>query len=157
MKKEKRKARTKKYAAYNKKYYQEHKRECAAHNKKHYEKIKNNPKLEEKHILYAKEYYQTHKEEFAARKKRWYKRNPGKVLEYNNNRRALKLRAKGTATAKQVQDRWEFYGNVCYLCGKLAEAIDHIIPLSKGGSNWPANLRPICKLCNSTKGSKWPL
>ena len=73
-----------------------------------------------------------------------------------NNRQVLEHAAKGASTTKQRKDRWEVYGSCCYLCGKPAEATDHVVPLAKGGSNWPANLRPICKHCNSTKGSKWP-
>jgi hypothetical protein len=33
---------------------------------------------------------------------------------------------------------------------------DHVKPLARGGSNWPANLRPACKSCNSRKGARWP-
>jgi 5-methylcytosine-specific restriction endonuclease McrA len=33
-------------------------------------------------------------------------------------------------------------------------SIEHRIPLSRGGSNWPANLAPACKTCNSSKGTK---
>lgn len=32
--------------------------------------------------------------------------------------------------------------------------IEHIIPLSDGGTNWPANLSLSCKKCNQKKGSK---
>jgi 5-methylcytosine-specific restriction endonuclease McrA len=28
-----------------------------------------------------------------------------------------------------------------------------VIPLSVGGTNWPANLRPACRSCNSAKGA----
>jgi 5-methylcytosine-specific restriction endonuclease McrA len=64
--------------------------------------------------------------------------------------------AAGNATPEQVKARVEYYGELCNLCGKPWEAIDHYKPLSKDGSNWPANLRPVCKSCNSQKGDKWP-
>lgn len=35
-------------------------------------------------------------------------------------------------------------------------AIDHIFPIARGGQNDDANLRLLCKSCNSAKGSKWP-
>jgi 5-methylcytosine-specific restriction endonuclease McrA len=61
------------------------------------------------------------------------------------------LNAAGNATPTQLKARWDFYGGLCYLCGLIATAMDHVIPLNKGGSNWPANLRPACKKCNSQK------
>jgi len=32
--------------------------------------------------------------------------------------------------------------------------VDHVIQLSRGGSNWPTNLRPACSACNTQKGPK---
>jgi 5-methylcytosine-specific restriction endonuclease McrA len=43
----------------------------------------------------------------------------------------------------------------CYLCGKLAKGIDHIVPLSKGGNHSIGNLAPCCVSCNSKKHSKF--
>ncbi len=47
--------------------------------------------------------------------------------------------------------RVAYYGSKCYVCGTDYEAIDHVIPLHGGGSNWAANLRPICHSCNASK------
>jgi 5-methylcytosine-specific restriction endonuclease McrA len=46
-------------------------------------------------------------------------------------------------------------GHVCTYCGsdKQLEG-DHIIPLSRGGSNAFANLATACRPCNLSKGSK---
>lgn len=49
------------------------------------------------------------------------------------------------------------WGNRCWVCGREYEAVDHVKPLSKGGANWPCNLRPICTKCNITKKARWPL
>jgi 5-methylcytosine-specific restriction endonuclease McrA len=70
-------------------------------------------------------------------------------------RRALQLAAEGFASMEQVQARIDYYGGLCYLCKAAWEQIDHVKPLSKGGSNWPANLRPICTSCNCAKGARW--
>jgi len=105
---------------------------------------------------YQKMYRDKHQKKLAIYGKAHYKKHPEQAKIYQLQRRALKAGASGHATTKQIQARWEYYGNKCYICGKDAEAIDHVIPLSKGGNNWPANLRPICKRCNSSKHAKWP-
>lgn len=47
------------------------------------------------------------------------------------------------------------YENRCLCCGEIKPlAIDHIIPLSKGGTNTLDNLQPLCKSCNSKKRDK---
>lgn len=69
-------------------------------------------------------------------------------------RRAIKKKAAGTTTEAQLGARIAMWGGRCYMCGVAATTIDHVIPLSKGGTNWPANLRPACKPCNSAKGTK---
>ena len=46
------------------------------------------------------------------------------------------------------------WGGKCAYCGAPATAIDHAIALTRGGTHWPANLRPSCKSCNSSKGKK---
>lgn len=47
------------------------------------------------------------------------------------------------------------YGKWCYLCReKIGDTIDHVIPLSKGGTNDIENLRPACYDCNWQKGDK---
>ena len=45
--------------------------------------------------------------------------------------------------------------SACYLCGKTAKGIDHIVPLSKGGNHSIGNLAPCCINCNSKKHKKF--
>lgn len=61
---------------------------------------------------------------------------------------------RGTCTQKQLEGRIDFYERRCAYCGGPYEAIDHVIPVAKGGTNWPANLRPACNECNSSKGAR---
>lgn len=39
-------------------------------------------------------------------------------------------------------------------CKSKAPSIDHLIPLSKGGSNYPSNLKLACISCNKSRGNK---
>ncbi len=47
----------------------------------------------------------------------------------------------------------------CVCCGRGAEdgvklEVDHILPVSKGGTNHPNNLRTLCTACNRGKAAK---
>ena len=58
-------------------------------------------------------------------------------------------------TGEQLKARFEFYGDLCWMCGIESEGIDHVKPLSAGGANVAANIRPCCLRCNALKGSWW--
>lgn len=50
---------------------------------------------------------------------------------------------------------WERDNFTCQECGtRRFLSIDHIVPESKGGTLDPANLRTLCRLCNSKKGDR---
>jgi len=42
---------------------------------------------------------------------------------------------------------------MCIYCGCPADTIDHLIPLSRGGSSRPENLANACRGCNQEKGN----
>lgn len=100
----------------------------------------------------------THREEANATLIRWRKKNPerqnmlGRIANYL--RRARIHAAPGYATPDQIAARVEFFGRRCAYCGGPFEHVDHVIPISRGGSNWPANLRPACQPCNRSKWNK---
>jgi len=58
---------------------------------------------------------------------------------------------------KDKEKREEFIlelGGKCAICGsEHFLEIDHIVPLSKGGSNERSNFQVLCKKCNCSKGS----
>ena len=47
-------------------------------------------------------------------------------------------------------------GHRCSVCGADAVEVDHIWPVSRGGSDHPENLRAICQRCNLDKMADLP-
>jgi 5-methylcytosine-specific restriction endonuclease McrA len=95
--------------------------------------------------------------------KAYYKENPEKYAAHNRSRRARKKNAEGNHTIDDI--RLIFYNQrgFCANCkakllktGKQKYHVDHIIPLSRGGSDWPINLQCLCQSCNLRKSAKDP-
>ena len=42
----------------------------------------------------------------------------------------------------------------CAICGHPAEHLDHVTPLSRGGTDHPSNLQPLCARCNLRKSDR---
>lgn len=73
--------------------------------------------------------------------------------------RMLAARLKGTHTDEEWNQILERHGHRCAGCGIDATALtggsltkDHIVAVSKGGSDGADNLQPMCRNCNSAKG-----
>jgi 5-methylcytosine-specific restriction protein A len=43
---------------------------------------------------------------------------------------------------------------MCVHSGRPAEHVDHITPMSRGGTDHPANLQALCAACNLAKGDQ---
>lgn len=63
---------------------------------------------------------------------------------------------KGKLT-KAKKDKVKTTGE-CYFCGKKTKnlSVDHLVPLSRGGTDDPTNLVAACHHCNQLKGNKTP-
>jgi 5-methylcytosine-specific restriction endonuclease McrA len=98
-------------------------------------------------------YYSKHKTKRIAAVIQYAKSHP----ELSKRKRATRTHAPGYGytNKKHVTARWEMFGNKCWICGKEATTTDHVKPIKKGGSHWPANLRPACAKCNASKSAKW--
>lgn len=122
----------------------------------------------------ARRRYQEDPQSRMAGVLRWQEANPDLVRRYRakwiqdnlsgavrENVRRRYARRKGAPTIKfspaQLAERKAFFGGRCWMCGRPAEAWDHVKPLSKGGWHCLSNLRPACTLCNSKKRNTWPL
>lgn len=77
-----------------------------------------------------------------------------------NNRRARIKEVGGTFTAKDIDKLFLSQDGLCTACDENLSIsgyeIDHIYPISKGGSNWPENLQLLCPPCNREKSAKLP-
>ncbi|WP_161387544.1 HNH endonuclease signature motif containing protein [Enterococcus hirae] len=100
-------------------------------------------------------YREKNREQIRAYLALYYQANPERFSTFSANRRARKRSAAGVATLVQVRARVAYYGGRCWMCSAPWEQIDHVKPLAKGGSNWPANLRPVCRPCNARKRARW--
>lgn len=84
-----------------------------------------------------------------------YAANPLPFWKREHARRARLKNAPGRCSTEQLTARFAFFGWRCAYCGAdNGLTVDHVIPLSCGGSNWPANLRPACRSCNPKKGAR---
>lgn len=108
-------------------------------------------------------YYLANKEKIRARNTEYKNSNPEKFSVYLRNRRARVKDAEGSHTPADVRAIFERQRGMCASCGvKLFKSgaskyhVDHVMPLAKGGTNWPSNLQCLCPSCNRSKSAKLP-
>lgn len=127
---------------------------------------------------YNRAYYAANAERLRAKSAAWYQNNPEKAkagrdrrdksrlreasrdfywrdplaaIARRANQKARELGIAGTLTAETLRARIAFFGGCCWICGGIANSIDHVKPLGKRGLNVPANIRPACGHCNSAR------
>ncbi|KKL53833.1 hypothetical protein LCGC14_2271450, partial [marine sediment metagenome] len=62
-----------------------------------------------------------------------------------------RYRKMGVISEEMLKEVYDYYGKECVYCGKPSTGVDHLIPVSKGGTNDFYNLASCCKPCNSKK------
>lgn len=69
--------------------------------------------------------------------------------------RAERLGLESTLTVDEWRLTLRAFDSRCVYCGRTDRlAIEHVRPLSLGGSNSADNVAPACQRCNSTKGAR---
>jgi 5-methylcytosine-specific restriction endonuclease McrA len=98
-------------------------------------------------------------------REKYYRENKEKAHQrafLNKARQRSGKQVKGSHTFEEWQELIKKHDFKCYYCKErmakedspLKWTRDHIIPLSRGGSDDINNIVPSCKSCNSSKGDK---
>ncbi len=123
------------------------------HKKRHLEKIAGDKHPKWKGGIKSKDPKKYHKE----KTREWQKNNPDKHRAHRKATDSKRRAVIGSFTVGEWENLKKQYGYRCPCCGKEGEkalTIDHIIPLSKGGSNYIENIQPLCMPCNAKKASR---
>lgn len=121
---------------------------------------------------YRDEWYSTNKEKIRDKRNEYGRKYVQENKEYYRNkcrRRRAQKRNNGFEPYTEEQ-LFSLYGTICYLCSNKIDLaaprqvgkvgweqglhIDHVIPISKGGSDTLDNVRPTHALCNLSKNDK---
>jgi 5-methylcytosine-specific restriction endonuclease McrA len=146
--------------AYNKMYNESHKDKRIEYRKDYNETHKK--EIAEYHKTYDKMYYEEHKGEVTLQQKRYkhkyQQEKPYIHRAHTRKRRLLHLNVEGSHTYQEflflcVLVNWECSYCRCALTLSTVTE-DHVIPLTRGGSDDITNILPACKSCNSSKGNK---
>lgn len=105
-------------------------------------------------------YRQTHKEEIRAYNNKWIKDNPDKMRDRRRRKRAQRRKTQIESINERrvyLRDGW-----ICQICRKkvnhklkypnlMCASLDHIIPLSQGGTHTYSNIQLTHWICNIKK------
>lgn len=100
-------------------------------------------------------------EESRERQAQWRRDNPERAKEHDANNSARRRSADGKFTAKDVANLFTLQRGKCAECNKSLKMtgyhVDHVVPIARGGTNWPDNLQLLCPPCNQSKHAKDPI
>lgn len=107
--------------------------------------------------LNRRNWQRSHPEYNRSRMKQWHKKHPEDARQRVHKRKSILACASGSHTKEDIQFKYDQQLGLCAYCGcELDEKyhVDHIRPLSRGGSNDASNLAIACPHCNTSKGNK---
>lgn len=107
----------------------------------------------EKYRKRSREYKAKNRDKVRETFQKWRKANPMQDRIRHHRRRARK---QSVATFRVSGKEINYLKNQpCFYCGSKEKiSIDHVVPLSRGGSNSIGNYAPACFRCNSSKKDK---
>ncbi|WP_082867003.1 HNH endonuclease signature motif containing protein [Paenibacillus elgii] len=81
------------------------------------------------------------------------KKKNGKVFR-RGHCRSCSSYGTGNNIKREIKQKVKSEANyLCFHCGGFGDTIDHIVPVSMGGTNYYKNLICSCKECNSKRGN----
>ena len=86
----------------------------------------------------------------------WQASNPEKVRQYKQKTKAKRHAAVGDLSPQCITRLMVSQSGKCAVCAKTFGPyhVDHIVPLSKGGSNTDENVQLLCPPCNQSKSNR---
>lgn len=94
----------------------------------------------------------------------WKTNNPEKHKANDLNYLSRKKGAEGRHTGEDIERIYEEQSGRCVYCNKKLGRkyqVDHIMPLARGGTNWPDNIQLLCRktkgACNQRKHARDPV
>lgn len=155
----------KKYREENKEikneYYQKNKESIKKKRKKRYETNK------ESENEYSKRYSQKNAESLKEKNKQYRNSDKGREVSYKRSLKRRSYKHKVQFTPHERSEILERDNWTCQYCNITVHDrhtgdwntpdkahIDHIVPLSKGGSSELNNLQVLCRTCNLSKNDK---
>lgn len=114
---------------------------------------------------YSGVYYKKNKDRVLSHNRKYKKSDKGiaTTKSHKQKRRAIKVKSTGQHNAQDILKLFDLQSHQCVYCkstleniGKNKYHIDHIVPLSKNGSNGIENIQLLCPSCNLRKSNKLP-
>ncbi len=138
-------------------YYQKNREKILAYNALYREKTKESRRG--RYLDYYAQYYLKNREKLLDASREYYYANKQLWRAKGQNHRARKWNAEGTITAKDIKQLMVSQNETCHYCGTNITdnyEVDHMIPLSRSGSNTVDNICLTCPSCNERKWHRTP-
>ena len=128
------------------------------HHRYYLECWKGNPKRAEATLASWHRWRDRDPQRHRVKNAKWRRDNPAVVNFMNRRREHQQKGAAGSHTFQEWEELKAHFHYTCPGCGRSEPQIklteDHIIPISKGGTEDISNIQPLCTECNSRKGTK---